>query len=73
VKDFDMTMLTHIRGPFERDSRSSARRNTAGTGPTHLAMIKRFCMFALTVLLAGGAVAGVMALKIALYFWRVGY
>jgi hypothetical protein len=62
-----MTMLTHTRGPFERARYS--RRDTvgAGTAKAHLAMIKRFCLGALTILLAGTAVAAIMALKIAIY------
>jgi hypothetical protein len=64
-----MTMLTHIRGPFERARYSSAGRDTVGAGAAkaHLAMIKRFCLGALTILLAGTAVAAIMALKIAIY------
>jgi hypothetical protein len=33
-------------------------------------MIKRFCLRALTVLLAGGALGAVIGLKTAIYFWR---
>jgi hypothetical protein len=64
-----MTMLTHTRGPFERARTSSARRDTvgAGAGRAHLAMIKRFCWGALTILLAATALVAVMALKIAIY------
>jgi hypothetical protein len=64
-----MTMLTHIRGPFERARNSSAGRDTVGAGAAkaHLAMIKRFCLGALTILLVGTAVAAIMALKIAIY------
>jgi hypothetical protein len=36
-----------------------------------LAAVKRFCMCALAALLAGGALAGVIALKTAAYFWRL--
>jgi hypothetical protein len=64
-----MTLLTHMRGPFERARYSSARRDTVGAGAAkaHLAMIKRSCLGALTILLAGTAVAAIMALKIAIY------
>ena len=64
-----MTMLTHMRGTFERARYSSARRDTveAGAAKAYLAMIKRFCLSALTILLAGTAVAAIMALKIAIY------
>jgi hypothetical protein len=36
-------------------------------------MIKRFCTCALAALVAGGAVAGIVALKTAIYFWRFNY
>jgi hypothetical protein len=70
-----MTMLTHTRGPFERVPYASGRRDTAGAGAAqaHLAMIKRFCICALTMLVAGGAVAAVIALKTAVYLSRLNY
>jgi hypothetical protein len=48
-----MAMLTH---DLERTFRPSEapRRLRAGTASAHLAMIKRFCLCALTILLAGG-------------------
>jgi hypothetical protein len=36
-------------------------------------MIKRFYLCALAILLAGGAAAGVIALKTAIFFWRFHY
>jgi hypothetical protein len=70
-----MTMLTHTGGRFKRAPHSSQRRDTVAARPAaaHLAMIKRFCMCALTVLAAGGAVAGIMALKIIAYLPRIHY
>ena len=70
-----MTMLMHTRGPFERARYSSARRDTVGAGAAkaHLAMIKRFCMCALTVLAAGSAIAVVIALKAAAFIWVFHY
>jgi hypothetical protein len=67
-----MTMLTHMRGPFERACYSSARGDTLGAGAAkaHLAMIKRFCLGALTILLAATALAAIMVLKIAIYLPR---
>ncbi len=64
-----MTMLTHTRGPFERAPYSSGARDTVGAGAAkaHLAMIKRFCISAVTILAAGCAVTAIMALKIAIY------
>ena len=64
-----MTMLTHTRGPFERTPYSSESGGLVGAGSAaaHLAMIRRFCMGVVTILAAGGAVAAIMALKIAIY------
>jgi hypothetical protein len=60
-----MTMLMHARGPFEGAPNSSERQDAAtpGAAEAHVAMIKRFGIFALTLLLAGGALAGIIALK----------
>ena len=70
-----MTMLTHIRGPLEGAPYSSQWRDTDTTRPaaSHLAMIKRFCMCALTVLAAGSAIAAVIALKAAAFIWVFHY
>jgi hypothetical protein len=70
-----MTMLMQTRGPFERAFRSSERQDAAGVRPAkaHLAMIKRFFLCALAALLAGAAVAGIMAIKVAAFFWRFHY
>ena len=70
-----MTVPTHTRGPFERAPYSMARRDTIGAGAAeaHLAMIKRFCKCALTILAAGGAVAGVIALKAAVHISSFSY
>ena len=70
-----MTMLTHIRGPLERAPYSSPRRDAVAARPltAHLAMIKRFCMCALTVLAAGSAIAAVIALKAAAFIWVFHY
>jgi len=38
-----------------------------------MATIKRFCGGAVAVLLAGGAIADVIAAKVAVYFWRFPY
>jgi hypothetical protein len=71
-----MAMLTtHTRGPFERaryplDNRTDVR---AGSAAAHLATIKRFCLSVLTILVAGTAVAAIMALKIAVYLPRFHY
>ena len=60
-----MTMLTQPRGPSKPAPYSSETQNAAGAGAAeaHLGMIKRFCMLALTILLAGAALAGIIALR----------
>ena len=71
-----MTMLTRIRA-----ARSSGLATRWTTGPTfarrsaaaHLATIKRFFLGVLTILVAGTAVAAIMALKIAIYLPRFHY
>jgi hypothetical protein len=62
-----MTLLTHTGRPFERVLYSSAKREPTGAANAHLAMIKRFCVIALTSLLALSAVGGIIALKTAAY------
>ncbi len=70
-----MTMLMQTRDPFERAPSSVGRRDTIreGAAEAHLAMIKRLCVGALTVLAAGGALATIIALKAALFFWVFHY
>jgi hypothetical protein len=70
-----MTMLTHTRGPFKPAIHSSGERDTAGTGiaNSHLAIARQFCRYALTILIVGGAVAGIIALKTAIALSRLGY
>jgi hypothetical protein len=59
-----MTMLTHTHHPSNRTPYSPERQNAAAVAAkAHLGMIKRFCMCALTVLLAGGALAGIIGLR----------
>jgi hypothetical protein len=60
-----MTMLMHTRGPFERSPNSSERQDAAGAdaAEARLAKIKRFGICALTLLLAGGALTGIIALR----------
>jgi len=64
-----MAMLTH---DFERlfhpsEGRPRVRPTAA---KAQLAAIKRFSLCALTIFLAGGALAAVIALKTGVYFWR---
>jgi hypothetical protein len=67
-----MTMLMHTRDPIERVPSPITRRNNdiAGAAAARRAMIKRFCISALTVLAAVGALTAVIALKAAIYYWR---
>jgi hypothetical protein len=60
-----MAMLTH---ELERTFRSPDNRPDAAAA--HWATIKRVCVIAATLLLAGGAMAAGIALKTAIYFAR---
>lgn len=61
-----MTMLTHTGRSLER-AYPSEKRERASAANAHLAMIKRFCLIALTLFLALSAVGGVIALKTVAY------
>jgi hypothetical protein len=67
-----MTMLMHSRDPFERAPASTKRRDAdrEAAAQARLAMIKRLCSRALVVLAAAGALAAIIALKAAIYYWR---
>jgi hypothetical protein len=67
-----MTMPTHTRGSFERAPDATRSRDPAATGVAapDPAMIKRFFTCALMVLAAGGGVAAILALKVAIYLPR---
>jgi hypothetical protein len=63
-----MAILTHHSdGRFHSSEGHTASAGAARANP---AVIKRFCLCVLTVLLAGGALTAVIALKTAIYFWR---
>ena len=69
-----MTMLTHTHSPFERPSYSpQSRDNEADATEARLATIKRICLCTLAALLAGGAMAGIIALRTAIYLARLNY
>ena len=70
-----MTMLMHTSGPFKPARHSSQRPERVAVPPAaaYLAAIKRFCRGALTALAAGAALAAVIALKTALFFWVYHY
>jgi hypothetical protein len=60
-----MTMLMPTRGPIEGAPNSLERQDAAGADAAEArrAMIKRLGIYALTLLLAGGALTGIVALK----------
>jgi hypothetical protein len=68
-----MTMLTHTSGSFRPTSPPSADRHTGATNAVagHLSRIRQFCWFILNVLLSGGVLAGLIALKTAAFVWRL--
>ena len=83
-----MTMTTHASGPLQRTpsplaSQAAFEAHAAAADLTEtdlaarraarLAMIGQFCRVGLTILLAGGALAGIIALKTVVYFWRYNY
>jgi hypothetical protein len=70
-----MTMLIHTRGHLERTPRSSVGRKAAwpGLAAARRATIKRYCLRALAVLAAMGALAGMIALEAAFYLSRLNY
>lgn len=69
-----MTMPTHAGGRFRLVRYSSGGQDAAGTGAyTRKTIIKRFGMRVLTILIVGGVVAGIIALKAAIFFSRLNY
>ena len=70
-----MTMLTPTRGRFERAAYSSESRDRVGAGraDARLAKVRRFCVSALLVVMAGVALTAIMALKVIVYLPRFHY
>jgi hypothetical protein len=70
-----MTMLTHIHTPSGRAHYSPETREAAqaAAASARLATIKRLCLRALAVLMVGGALAGIIALKTAIYLSRLNH
>ena len=68
-----MTMLTHTDGSFRPSSLPSADRSIGATHAVSglLTRLKQVCWFILNVLLAGGVLAGLIALKTAAFVWRL--
>jgi hypothetical protein len=70
-----MTTLTHTSGGFERAAHSPVRQHPAriATTKAQLAAIKRTVLCAVTILVATGALAAIIALKTAVYLSRLTY
>ena len=69
-----MTMLTHPGSAYKPAPDGVESQDATGTTPiADLAMLKLFCLRALGLLLAGGAVAAIIALKAAIALSRVSY
>ena len=70
-----MAMLTHPGGSLEQASHPAGKQDRikAGAADARLAKIRQFCMCAFTVVLAMGAVAGIIALKAAVYLSRLNF
>ncbi len=67
-----MSTLAHR---FDNSVPSSARQESPTTIPTaaHRTTIKRLCLRLAAVLLAGGVLAALIALRTAVFFWRFQY
>jgi hypothetical protein len=63
----------HTRRPFERSPRSSAGRVRTALAAVRPATIKQFCVRALAVLAAMGALAGIIALEAVVNLSRLNY
>jgi hypothetical protein len=72
-----MTWLSHSPAQTEQLSRqtryASGKRVSGVATATHWTTIKRFCLVALTILLAGGTLAGIVALKTLVYLPHFNY
>ena len=69
-----MTMLTHTHSPFEHSSYSPQSLDAkTDSVAARLAAIKRICLCTVAALLAGGAMAGIIALRTAIYLARFNY
>ena len=72
-----MTLLSHssaqTENPFGQARHASGGRVAAVATDAHLTAIKRFCLFAFAILLAGGTVAGIISLKTAVYLSHFNY
>jgi hypothetical protein len=62
-----MTMLIHERGPFDRARGSARKRTGSATAAAHLAAIERAGKFALALLIVAATLAGIIALRVAIF------
>jgi hypothetical protein len=62
-----MTMLMHERGPFDRAHSSSSGQAEPPTAAAHLAAIERAGKFALALLVVAATLAGIIALRVAIF------
>ena len=70
-----MTLLTHPLSRFKPASYQHGRPELSGAiaGGAHIAMFRRCCRSAVVVLLIGGGVASIIALKAMIALSRVSY
>ena len=68
-----MTMLAHTGGSFQPSSCPSDDTHAAQGVDDRLTTIKQFCLLGLTVLLAGGLLVGIVALRTAVYVSRLAF
>jgi len=68
-----MTMLTHTSGSFQLSQHPSINRHAGATHAVgvHRTTVRQVFWFALNVLLAGGILAGIIALKTLAFVWRL--
>jgi hypothetical protein len=72
-----MTLLSHppaqTANPYRQARHGSGGRVAAVATDAHWTAIKRFCLFAFTILLAGSSIAGIISLKTAVYLSPFNY
>jgi hypothetical protein len=72
-----MTLLSHssaqTENPFRQARHASGGRVAAVATDAHWTAIKRFCLFASMILLAGSFVAGIISPKTAAYLSHFNY
>jgi len=68
-----MALLTHTDGSFAPSPRPSAGRHTGAAQAISdpMTRVRQLCRFILGVLLAGGALAGIIALRTVAFTWHL--